>query len=135
MFDPRLVEASAKMIVERWAPEPFPTWVAFVPSHQHPALVADFSQQLADRLGLPCLDIVAKVKKNKQQKFMQNSEFRCANLDGVFEIQEGVQEGPVLLIDDAVDSRWTFTVIAALLLNAGSGPVHPFAIMSTETSS
>ena len=109
--------------------------VCNVDSHRHPALVADFAQQLADRLGLPCLDIVAKVRKNKQQKFMQNTSFRCANLDGVFEIQGDVQEGPVLLIDDAVDSKWTLTVIAALLLKAGSGPVHPFAIMDTGTSS
>lgn len=134
-FNPRLVKASAKMILERWAPEPFPTWVTFVPSHQNPELVAGFAQQLADTLGLPCLDIVAKVKVNKQQKYMQNSKFRCGNLDGVFAIQQGVRAEPVLLIDDAVDSRWTFTVIAALLLRSGSGPVYPFAIVSTETSS
>jgi ATP-dependent DNA helicase RecQ len=36
--------------------------------------------------------------------------------------------GAVLLIDDVVDSRWTFTVIAALLREAGSGPVFPLAL-------
>lgn len=133
-FDPRLVGASAKLINRRWLPEPYPEWVTFVPSHQHPELVADFAHQLAEKLGLPCLAAVNKVKKNRPQKIMENSEFRCRNLDGVFKIDADMPEGPVLLVDDAVDSRWTFTVISALLLRAGSGPVFPFAIMSTSTT-
>ena len=36
-----------------------------------------------------------------------------------------------LLVDDVVDSRWTITVIAALLRQAGSGPVYPVALAST----
>jgi ATP-dependent DNA helicase RecQ len=35
---------------------------------------------------------------------------------------------PVFLVDDMVDSRWTFTVLAALLRKAGSGPVYPVAL-------
>jgi ATP-dependent DNA helicase RecQ len=38
----------------------------------------------------------------------------------------------VLLIDDMVDSRWTMTVIAALLRQAGSEPVFPVALASTS---
>jgi ATP-dependent DNA helicase RecQ len=34
----------------------------------------------------------------------------------------------VLLVDDLVDSRWTLTVVAAALLQAGSGPVSPFVL-------
>ena len=133
-YDPRLVGASEKLIRQRWVPESFPTWVTFVPSHQHPELVSEFAQLLATALGLPCIDVVIKVRRNLPQKKMQNTDFRCQNLDGVFEIIPDIPDGPVLLVDDAVDSRWTFAVIAALLLRAGSGPVLPFAIMSTETS-
>jgi ATP-dependent DNA helicase RecQ len=39
----------------------------------------------------------------------------------------------VLLIDDMVDSKWTFTVAAALLRRAGSGPVHPFALADSSS--
>ena len=67
-------------------------------------------------------------------KHMENTEFRCRNLNGVFQVDADIPDGPVLLVDDAVDSRWTFTVISALLLRAGSGPVFPFAIMSTSTT-
>jgi ATP-dependent DNA helicase RecQ len=35
---------------------------------------------------------------------------------------------PVLLVDDLVDSRWTLTVVAAALLEAGTGPVSPFVL-------
>jgi len=134
-FDPRLVGASMRLIRGRWQPEPAPTWVTYVPSHQHPELVANFAVQLAAALELPCVDAVQKTRRNQPQKDMQNSQFRCSNLDGVFAIADDIPDGPVLLIDDAVDSRWTFTVIAALLRWAGSGPVFPFAIMSTATSS
>lgn len=133
-FDPRLVDASAKLIRMRWAPEPFPTWLTYVPSHRHPKLVSNFAQQLAAKLGIPCVEAVKKVRNNQQQKSMQNTQFRCNNLDGVFNIETLHSDEPVLLIDDAVDSKWTFAVIGALLRGAGSGPVYPFAVMSTATS-
>lgn len=134
-FDARLVKASADLICERWKPDPAPTWVTFVPSSIHPTLVLRFAEQLAEELGLPCVHAVKKVRDNQPQKEMENTHHRCRNLDGVFEIAENVKNGePVLLVDDAVDSGWTFAVIAALLRRAGAGPVIPFAVMSTATS-
>jgi ATP-dependent DNA helicase RecQ len=32
------------------------------------------------------------------------------------------------LVDDRVDSRWTLTTVGTVLLDAGSGAVHPFAL-------
>ena len=37
-------------------------------------------------------------------------------------------DGPVLLVDDLVDSRWTMTVAARLLRRAGAPAVLPFAL-------
>ena len=132
-FDDRLVDASRELILDRWKPDPMPTWVTFVPSSNHPALVGDFARKLADQLDIPCHDVVRKIKKNQPQKDQENSHYRCVNLDGVFEIDGDVPQGPVLLVDDAVDSKWTFTVIGALLRRRKSGPVHPFAVMDTST--
>jgi ATP-dependent DNA helicase RecQ len=39
-----------------------------------------------------------------------------------------VRPGPVLLVDDIVDSGWTLTVAGSLLRTHGSGEVHPFAL-------
>ena len=38
--------------------------------------------------------------------------------------------GPVLLVDDLADSRWTMTVAGALLRRAGAPGVLPFALAS-----
>ena len=133
-YDPRLAAASVKLIKDRWNPEPFPTWVTFVPSHAHPGLVPEFAEELARLLGLPCLDVVKKIKTNQPQKTMENTSHRCQNLDGVFEIVGALPDGLVLLVNDVIDSGWTFAVIAALLLRSGSGSVLPFAIMSTTST-
>ena len=134
-FDLRLVGAATKLILQRWKPDPFPAWITFVPSHRHPELVPEFAHQLAIKLKLPLVEAVKKVRVNQPQKRMENTDFRCKNLDGVFEIESEIPEGPLLLVDDAVDSGWTFAVIAALLREAGSGSVYPFAVVSTSTSS
>jgi phosphoribosylpyrophosphate synthetase len=46
-------------------------------------------------------------------------------------IQGPVPAGAMLLVDDMVDSRWTMTIAAYLLLKNGSGPVYPLALAST----
>lgn len=134
-FDARLAGVCATYIRDKWGPEPAPTWVTCVPSSLHPELVPEFAYALAEQLGLPFLDVVRHIKQNQAQKRMENSHHRCSNLDGVFEIAPVKQGEPVFLIDDAVDSGWTFAVVAALLRRAGSGPVLPFALMSTAANS
>jgi ATP-dependent DNA helicase RecQ len=64
---------------------------------------------------------------------MNNSYKQAHNLDGAFTIEQwqGLN-GPVFLIDDMVDSRWTFTVLTALLRSHGSGPVFPLALALTS---
>jgi ATP-dependent DNA helicase RecQ len=37
-------------------------------------------------------------------------------------------DGPVLLVDDVIDSGWTATVVARLLRRAGAPAVLPFAL-------
>ncbi|MEA1969328.1 MAG: RecQ family ATP-dependent DNA helicase [Thermodesulfobacteriota bacterium] len=133
-FDARLIDASLRLILDRWKPDPFPEWVTYVPSERHPDLVSDFAFQLAGKLQLPCINAVKIIKNNRPQKYMENSDFRCKNLDGVFEVIPEIPKGPLFLIDDAFDSGTTFMVISALLRKADSGRVFPFAIMSTSAS-
>ena len=59
---------------------------------------------------------------NEPQKLQQNRYHQCANLDGVFAISGEALSGPVLLLDDVVDSGWTMTVVAALLRRAYRKP-------------
>jgi ATP-dependent DNA helicase RecQ len=133
-FDDGLVEASARLVRERWRPDPFPVWVACVPARSHHYLVSDFARRLARQLGLPFVECIRKVRDNAPQKSRANSFQQAQNLMGVFVVDPAaVRPGPVLLVDDMVDSKWTFTVISALLRMAGSGPVFPFALADTSS--
>lgn len=131
-FQDELVDACAEMILERWHPEPAPTWVCCVPSRAHPSLVPDFTQRLAEKLALPFVDVIAKVMDNYPQKLQQNRYHQCKNLDGVFSISQPLPAGPVLLVDDVVDSGWTLTVLTALLRQSGCPDVYPVALASTS---
>ena len=130
-FSDELVNAAREMLQERWRPSPQPTWVTCVPSLAHAELVPNYTLRLANALGLPFLEAVKKVNENRPQKEQDNRFHQCKNLDGVFEVVGEIPEGPVLLVDDVVDSSWTLTVISALLLQGGSGPVWPLALASS----
>ena len=131
-FRDELVEAMAEMVQDRWQPTPPPEWVTCVPSRTHRTLVPDFAHRLATALRLPFIPIVTKTRHNEPQKEQQNRFHQCRNLDGVFRIDDSIPDGPVLLLDDIVDSGWTMTVIAALLRQAGSGPVWPIALATAS---
>jgi ATP-dependent DNA helicase RecQ len=64
-----------------------------------------------------------------------NSAYRLAALWDAFsvppEVQDGVQRlghKPLLLVDDLADSRWTITVAARALRQAGASAVLPFVL-------
>ena len=131
-FGDALVQASAELIRTRWTPRPIPRWVTAVPSLRHPRLVPDFAARLAAALGLPYRVALEKVRETPEQKSMKNSALQAANVVTAFQaVRSRVLPGPVLLVDDIVDSRWTFTVCGVLLREAGSGPVHPLALASS----
>ena len=107
--------------------------VVYVPSHDPSrALVTDFAGRLAAQLELQLSQCLRKVRDNSPQKLMENSAQQLRNVDGVFAIRGTVPPGPILLIDDVADSRWTMTVLGDLLLGEGSGPVYPFVVATTK---
>ena len=130
-FADDLVMACVKMIHE-WNPQPAPTWVTCVPSLRHPDLVPNFSQRLAVALGLPFHPVLKKTDNRPEQKTMENSTQQARNIDGSLTLNDQpIPHGPVLLVDDMVDSRWTLTVSAWLLCKSGSGEVWPMALSQT----
>lgn len=130
-FSDDFVAACVKMIQE-WNPQPSPTWVTCVPSLRHPELVPNFAQRLAAALGLPFHMVIAKTDARPEQKTMANSTQQARNIDGSLALNgQPIPPGPVLLVDDMVDSRWTLTVSAWLLRKSGSGAVWPMALSQT----
>jgi ATP-dependent DNA helicase RecQ len=127
-FSEALVVAAVRAIRDQWRPEPAPAWVTAIPS-RGTGRVGQFAAAVAAELGLPYVECLTTRAEGQPQKAMQNSVLQLANardklgIDGL-----AVLPGPVLLVDDIVDTRWTMTVAGALLREHGSGPVHPFAL-------
>ena len=93
-----------------------------------PKLLNGFARRLAGKLDLPFAPILDRTRDTRPQKEMRNSIHQVRNLLGAFSIEGTPPRGAVLLVDDVVDSGWTLTLLAALLRQRGSGPVHPFAL-------
>ena len=126
-FADDLVRACGDLVAQ-WAPRPAPEWVTCIPSTRHPRLVPHFAERVAAALGLPFHVSLAKVEERAEQKSMKNSVQQACNVDGSLEVSLDPLPGPVLLVDDMVDSRWTLTVAAWLLRSHGSGEVWPLAL-------
>ena len=130
-FDDRLVEACVKMLAE-WVPLKRPQWVVPIPSRRNSVLVGDFAVRLAARLGLPCWHGLVKTADTPPQKNMENSAFQQNNVIDAFNVEGTPPPGGCLLVDDMVDSRWTFTVATAVLRKAGAEFVVPLALADSS---
>lgn len=127
-FSDKLVDACTELLKE-WSPDLAPKWVACAPSLNRPELVPDLAKRIANKLGIPFVNCITKTRNTAPQKSMQNSFSQANNLDEAFEVDaEQVIDQPCLLLDDMIDSRWTMTVLAALLRENGSGNVLPLAL-------
>ena len=80
--------------------------------------------------------VIRHVKQHPEQRNMRNSYQQAHNVLGVFSLREGevLPIGPVLLVDDIVDSKWTLTVVGDLLLRNGCAATHPFVLANMSAS-
>jgi ATP-dependent DNA helicase RecQ len=131
-FSDALVAGAARVIREKWSPQPPPAWVTAVPSQRHPQLVSDFAERLAAALAVPFVPVLRQARATTAQKEMQNSVLQIRNLLGAFEVAAPPPSGPAVLVDDMVDSGWTLTLLAVLLRRHESGPIYPFALAKSS---
>jgi ATP-dependent DNA helicase RecQ len=126
-----MVTAAADLIRE-WLPG-FHGVIVCVPTRDPSRiLMPEFAARLAGQLGIEVSNCLVKVRDNAPQKLMENSAQQIANVADVFQTRSTVPTGPVLLVDDVCDSRWTMTLLGELLITAGSGPVYPFTVAKTK---
>ncbi len=126
-FPDELVTACVELL-RRWKPHPYPEWVTCIPSLRRPNLVPDFAERLATALNLPFQPLLVRTQERPEQKTMENTAQQARNVWGSIEVRGTPDPSPVLLVDDIVDSRWTFAVAAYLLRSCGSGEVWPLAL-------
>jgi ATP-dependent DNA helicase RecQ len=130
-FADELLHACVRLMRE-WNPQPAAAWVTSIPSLRHPDLVPDFARRLAAALNLPFHAVLEKTANRPEQKTMANSTQQARNIDGSLAINAcPLPAGPVLLVDDMVDSRWTLTIAGWLLRSHGSGDVFPLGLALT----
>ncbi|WP_024357219.1 RecQ family ATP-dependent DNA helicase [Leucobacter chironomi] len=134
-IDERLMDGVIATLRD-WPWEARPVGVVAMPSLTRPQLVASTAAAIAERGRLPLLgslDVDASIPVLGSGG---NSAFRLASVWNRFsvgaELAAAVAQasGPILLVDDLVDSRWTLTVAARALRDAGASAVLPFALAS-----
>jgi len=127
-FPDELVDAAVHLIKNRWKPNPFPKWVTAIPSRRRPNLVPELARRIAESLSIPFHPVLECISNAPEQKTMQNDVTQATNVLGALAVKQKIPAGPVLLIDDIIDSGWTLTMAGYLLRKNGSGPVFPFTL-------
>ncbi|WP_193598300.1 RecQ family ATP-dependent DNA helicase [Microbacterium sp. YJN-G] len=126
---PPQVLAACVRVLAGWGWAQRPVAVIGMPSRSHPQLVDSLARGIAEVGRLPYLGSLSFAGGGPTGQPGGNSVFRLAGLWDRF-TAEGlvVPAGPVLLVDDQADSRWTLTVAARELRRAGASEVLPFVL-------
>ena len=133
---PTQLAGACLQVLREWDWDERPVAVAWVPGLSRPRLVAALGEGLA-RAGRLRVPGPLGLAPGAAPLPRANSTFRVRDLWTRFHVtpqQEAVLpglSGPVLLVDDMVDSRWTMTVAGRLLKRAGARAVLPFALAAT----
>ena len=83
---------------------------------------------LAERLGIPFADVLARVTDGPPQREMANSHQQVANVRGAFAVTAAPPPGAGLLVDDIRFSGWTLAMVAGQLRGKGADAVYPLAL-------
>lgn len=125
---PSLRDAAIRVLAE-WDWSERPGSVLAIPSRRRPRLVESLARALADAGRLPFLGMLPTRNGGPTGMPGGNSVYRLAGLWERFDASQlEFPAGPVLLVDDLADSRWTLTVAARELRHAGAEAVLPFAL-------
>jgi ATP-dependent DNA helicase RecQ len=143
---PDLVDAVVK-ILAAWDWDERPAAVATIPSRSRPELIASLGERIADIGRLPYVGALeyatppggsppagtAQPPPSGSAR-QSNSAQRLRAVWPELSIAEPVRAalagiaGPVLLVDDRIETGWTMTVAAKLLREAGAAAVLPLVL-------
>lgn len=123
-------------VLSAWDWRERPVGVVSVPSSTRPQLVRGFAERLAQVGRLTYLGELGYRAGPPGRQF--NSAKRVQAVRGTLAMPKDVGAavaacgGPVLLIDDRIDTGWTMTLAAALIRHAGAPAVLPLALATTS---
>ena len=116
-----------------WSGAGRPVGIVVINSRTRPQLVASLAEGIAEIGRLPIAGGVDRVR-DEGHSGPSNSAWRLRSVSEAFDLGPQLRErlaecpGPVLLVDDLVDSGWTMTVAARLLRQAGAPAVLPLVL-------
>ena len=131
--DDAVLNACTRVLAD-WGWQERPVAVVSMPSRRRPVLIDSLARGLAAIGRLPYLGALASVDGGPQGEPGGNSAYRLAAVWGRFAVPDAVAAGietaagPVLLVDDVADSRWSLTVAGAALREVGASAVLPFTL-------
>jgi ATP-dependent DNA helicase RecQ len=132
----QLTDALVKVLAA-WDWSRRPTSVVTLPSRARPELVSSLGQRIAAIGRLNYLGALEYNTPDGPGPRRHNSAQRLASVWQALTVPDKLRsaiaasDGPVLLVDDQIDSGWTMTVAAALLRDAGAPAVLPLALAAT----
>jgi ATP-dependent DNA helicase RecQ len=115
-----------------WAERP--TGIVTLPSRNRPQLITSLGQRIAAIGRLPYLGALEYTSPDGTGPRTHNSAQRVRSLWNAFTVPDELAQalasgdGPVLLIDDRIETGWTMTVAAKLLQDAGAPAVLPLVL-------
>jgi len=125
-------------VLAAWDWEQRPAGVVTLPSATRPQLIASLGERIAEIGRLPLLGSLSYsgagpgVRASGAQQFNSpqrlQAVWRELRLPGPLAEAVASLGGPVLVIDDRIDSGWTMTVAARLLREAGAPRVLPLVL-------
>src|SRR5215217_5037967 len=124
---PEVLDGLVQVLVRWSANWERPVAVVAMPSRRFPLLVGSLAEHVARVGRLPLVDALGV--SGPPPTAEAASAVRARDLLARTSVRDGVSfEGPVLLVDDTVRTRWTVTVASALLADAGASQVMPLAV-------
>jgi ATP-dependent DNA helicase RecQ len=125
-------EAVVKVLAA-WDWSERPAGVVAMASASRPTMIADLARRIGEIGRLPYLGEVGYLGAGPGPR-RHNSAQRVRALWNALTVPETVRSvpGPVLLVDDRIDTGWTITVAAKLLREAGAPGVLPLVLAVTS---
>jgi ATP-dependent DNA helicase RecQ len=124
---PEVLDGLVQVLVRWSASWQRPVAVVAMPSRRFPLLVGSIAEQVARVGRLPLIDALGV--SGPPPTAEAASAVRARDLLARTSVRDGVSfDGPVLLVDDTVRTRWTVTVASALLAEIGASQVMPLAV-------
>ncbi|HEY0537595.1 MAG TPA: RecQ family ATP-dependent DNA helicase [Actinoallomurus sp.] len=120
-------------VLSAWDWKERPAGVVAMASATRPAMIMDLARRVAAIGRLPYLGEVAYAGTGPGPR-RHNSAQRVRTLWNALAVPDSVTglTGPVLLVDDRVETGWTITIAAKLLREAGVPAVLPLVLAATS---